>query len=230
MTNRLRNEWKMQHKNNHLFVGYWSYLRRGREAPDQADIQPQVLAGLLPHVFILDVADPGRPLYRLAGTSLCECHRGELKGTNFFEPWEQESRPVLAQAMHRSLWQQQPALISSFAVTATRNSVELETVIAPLNTGTEEAPRFIGMTHIMSDPAPLVSNAMIFQRVTLAKLIHEETLDALANSGFSTPAEVRRAPFAPHVPTLRALPGVKHVRLVVSDQRQRPALASRVPT
>ena len=62
----------MKHKNSHLLVGYWSRLRKGREVPDQTDIDPRAIKRLLSYTFILDYANPARPVYRLAGTALCD--------------------------------------------------------------------------------------------------------------------------------------------------------------
>ena len=62
----------MKHKNSHLLVGYWSRLRAGREIPDQIDIDPRAIKRLLSYTFILDCENPARPIYRLAGTALCE--------------------------------------------------------------------------------------------------------------------------------------------------------------
>ena len=58
----------MKHKNSHLLVGYWSRLRKGRDVPDQTDIDPRAIKRLLSYVFILDCENPARPVYRLAGT------------------------------------------------------------------------------------------------------------------------------------------------------------------
>ena len=73
----------MKHKNSHLLVGYWSRLRSSRAVPDQADIDPRQIKRLLSYTFILDCENPQRPVYRLAGTGLCERFGFELKGTGF---------------------------------------------------------------------------------------------------------------------------------------------------
>src|SRR5450755_2793228 len=85
----------MKHRNSHLLVGYWSRLRRGRAVPDQTDIDPRAIKRMLSYVFILDASDTERPVYRLAGTSLCECFGVELKTINFLSHWESQSRSVL---------------------------------------------------------------------------------------------------------------------------------------
>ena len=33
----------MKHRNSHLLVGYWSRLRKGRDVPDQTDIDPRAI-------------------------------------------------------------------------------------------------------------------------------------------------------------------------------------------
>ena len=81
----------MKHKNSHLLVGYWSRLRKGRDVPDQTDIDPRAIKRLLSYTFILDCENPARPLYRLAGTALCERFGFELKGTGFLAHWESQS-------------------------------------------------------------------------------------------------------------------------------------------
>ena len=88
----------MKHKNSHLLVGYWSRLRKGREVPDQTDIDPRAIKRLLSYTFILDCENPARPVYRLAGTALCERFGFELKGTSFLAHWESQSGLSLALA------------------------------------------------------------------------------------------------------------------------------------
>ena len=78
----------MKHKNSHLLVGYWGRIRKGRDVPDQTDIDPRAIKRMLPYVFILDAEDTSRPIYRLAGTALCERFGFELKGTGFLAHWE----------------------------------------------------------------------------------------------------------------------------------------------
>src|ERR1700743_2702092 len=85
----------MKHKNSHLLVGYWSRLRKGRDVPDQTDIDPRAIKRMLSFVFILDASEPSRPMYRLAGTSLCDRFGMELKGSNFLSHWDAQSRIAL---------------------------------------------------------------------------------------------------------------------------------------
>ncbi|HEY4114669.1 MAG TPA: PAS domain-containing protein [Rhizomicrobium sp.] len=163
----------MKHRNSHLLVGYWDRLRKGREVPDQTDIDPRAIKRILAHVFILESSDPGRPLYRLAGTSHCEQYGGELKGMSFLARWESESRSSLATVLRQALRVRQPVCISSIGATETCGMVELETVLAPVTFGDGAPTRFVGMTLIVGDPAARAGQPITFERLLTSRLVSE---------------------------------------------------------
>jgi hypothetical protein len=201
----------MKHKNSHLLVGYWSRIRRGRALPDQTDVDPRAIKRMLSYVFILDATDFDRPLYRLAGTSLCERYGRELKGTNFLAHWESQSRTALTSLLRQSLRLRQPVCIASIAATVECGMVELETVIAPVTFGPGEPTRFIGMVQIMSDATPLVGRVIAFERLVNSQLVREgEPLTA-----FDAP------PPPPPSETARSHPRAPYLRLIVD--RDKPA-------
>src|ERR1700689_4255209 len=98
----------MKHKNSHLLVGYWSRLRKGRAVPDQTDIDPRAIKRMLSQVFILDVENLHRPIYRLAGTGLCGRFGFDLKGTGFPSHWEPQRSLALAPPLRQALNLKQP--------------------------------------------------------------------------------------------------------------------------
>ncbi len=201
----------MKHKNSHLLVGYWSRLRKGRTMPDQTDVDPRAIKRMLPYVFILDAADLERPLYRLAGTSLCERYGRELKGTNFLAHWESQSRAALSSLLRQALRLKQPVSISSIAATAECGMVELETVLAPISFGPGEPTRFLGLVQIMSDATPLVGRVIAFERLVASQLVREdEPLTA-----FDAP------PPPPPADMARSHPKAPYLRLVIN--RDKPA-------
>jgi len=51
----------MKHRNSHLLMGYWSALRKGRDIPDQADIDPRAIKRFLSYTFIWIVKIPPPP-------------------------------------------------------------------------------------------------------------------------------------------------------------------------
>jgi hypothetical protein len=202
----------MKHKNSHLLVGYWSRLRKGRDVPDQTDIDPRAIKRMLPYVFILDAEDPSRPIYRLAGTALCERFGFELKGTGFLAHWEAQSGIALSSLLRQALKLKQPVSLSSIGASADCGMVELETVLAPITFGANGPTRFLGMIQIMSDPSLLRGRPIAFQRLAASQLVREdEPLSVFDNLPPPPP---------PPPPTmLRSHPKAPHLRLVVSQDR-----------
>jgi hypothetical protein len=197
----------MKHKNSHLLVGYWSRLRQNRDVPDQTEIDPRAIKRLLSHVFILDAAIPGRPIYRLAGTGLCERFGFELKGTSFLANWEGQSGMALGSLLKQSLHLRQPVCLSAIGATADCGMVEMETVLAPISFNGGEANRFVGMTQILSDLTQLGGRPIAFQRLVASQMVRE--------------AEPAAADFGPPPPPplVRNAARGPHLRLVISQDR-----------
>jgi hypothetical protein len=199
----------MKHKNSHLLVGYWSRIRGGSDVPDQTDIDPRAIKRLLPYVFILDAENPARPVYRLAGTSLCERFGFELKGTGFLAHWESQSSAALASLLQQALWLKQPVCLTSIGASAECGMVEVETVLAPIKFGESGPTRFLGMIQILSDVSLLHGRPIAFQRLAASQLIREEE---------PRPAQPTLPP-PPPPPVYRSHPKAPHLRLVVSQDR-----------
>jgi len=198
----------MKHRNSHLLVGYWSRLRKGRDLPDQTDIDPRAIKRMLPFVFILETADPARPVYRLAGTSLCDRFGIELKGTNFLSHWESQSRGALTALLRQALATRQPVCLSSIATTSDCGMVELETILAPVSFGPNQPTRFIGLVQVLSDPAPLAGRPIAYERLVGSQLVREDE-----------PLSTFETPPPPMPPMLPAHPRAPHLRLVVSREK-----------
>lgn len=208
----------MKHKNSHLLVGYWSRLREGGDVPDQTDIDPRDIKRLLPYVFILDAEDPARPIYRLAGTALCERFGFELKGTGFLTHWEARSSSAVVSLLTQSLKTNQPVCLTSIGASADCGMVELETILAPIKFGSRGATRFVGMIQVLSDASQLCGRPIAFQRLAASQLVREgEPRPVIKNSDPPPPPTV-----------LRTHPKAPHLRLVVSQDN--PATASFEPS
>lgn len=210
----------MKHKNSHLLVGYWSLLRAGRDVPDQADIDPRAIKRLLSYTFILDCEIPSRPVYRLAGTALCERFGFELKGTGFLAHWESQSGLSLASLLRQALKTRQPLCLSSIAATADNGMVELETVLTPISLNGEEPKRFFGMVQMLSDPTPLIGRAIAFERLIASHFIQEDEPLPRQDTNFPTP------PPPPPGPMLRSHPKAPYLRLVTSEHPHLSAFGS----
>jgi hypothetical protein len=204
----------MKHKNSHLLVGYWSRLRNGRDVPDQTDIDPRAIKRMLSHVFILDAINPARPIYRLAGTGLCERYGMELKGTGFLANWEGQSGLALNSLLKQALKTCQPVCLSSIGATADCGMVELETILAPISFDGGEPVRFVGLTQVLSDMALLAGRPIAFQRLVASQLVREdEPLAIMTLPPSPPPVQMHRNHGHPRAP---------HLRLVVSQDRPAP--------
>jgi len=199
----------MKHKNSHLLVGYWSRLRAGRDVPDQTDIDPRAIKRLLAYAFILDCENPARPVYRLAGTALCERYGFELKSTGFLAHWESRSSLALASLLRQALKTRQPLCLSSVAATADNGMVELETVLTPVSFNGAEPNRFFGMVQVLSDPAPLLGRAIAYQRLIASQLIQEDDPKAPHDHNLPPPPPPRMI--------LKSHPKAPYLRLVVCE-------------
>jgi hypothetical protein len=202
----------MKHKNSHLLVGYWSRLRGNRNVPDQTDIDPRAIKRMLSHVFILDATNTSRPVYRLAGTGLCERFGFELKGTSFLGHWEGGSATSLGSLFKQAMTLKQPVCLSSIGATADCGMVELETVLAPISFNGDEPSRLLGMTQILSDATPLAGRPIAFQRLIASELVREN--EPLSNVN---PPHPPLPP--PSQQIMRNHPRAPHLKLVVSQDR-----------
>jgi hypothetical protein len=205
----------MKHRNNHFAVGYWSLIRRGRPAPNQADVDPKALKRLLPFVFLLD-ARHSTFVYRLAGTTLCERYGGELRGRNFLEQWDRDSRTRLPALMKMALAESAPLWLSSVGTTEDRKMVEIETVLMPMTFNGEIRERFLGVAQVMTDVTPLLGRSMNFERLVASGLVRE---------GDYAVTEAPPPPAAPPVRRVRRSRTSRgeHLKLVVSQAQPGPA-------
>lgn len=198
----------MKHRNSHLLVGYWSRLRAGRCVPDQADIDPRAVKRLLPYTFILEF-DGTRPVYRLAGTALCERFGFELKGTGFLAHWEAGCSEAMTGLLRQSLKTGQPVCLISVAATTDDRMVELETVLAPIGFDGGAPSRFFGLVQMLSDPTPLLGRVIAYERLIGSKFVSEgESLP---------PYDHTLPPPPPPGMTLKAHPRAPWIRLVVEE-------------
>jgi hypothetical protein len=200
----------MKHRNSHLMVGYWSRLRKGRDVPDQTDVDPRQIKRMLASIFILEAADPARPVYRLAGTTLCDRFGLELKGTNFLSHWEAQSRGALVTSLRQALSGRHPICVSSIASTSECGMAELETILAPVSFGAGGATRFLGITQVLSDPTPLGGKPIAFERLVSCQIIHEDEPLSTYNAA---------PPPMPPLEPIRSHPRAPHLRLVISRDK-----------
>jgi len=212
----------MKHKNSHLLVGYWNRARQGRPVPDQTDIDPRAIKRMLASVFILDGENPSRPVYRLAGTGLCERFGFELRGTGFLAHWDAQSSIALVSLLRQALKMRKPLCLSSIGTGASAGLVELETILAPVSFNGGEPNRFIGMIQVLSDQTLLSDQPIAFQRLAGSQFIRED--EPLSPFGDGPPPPARRLgdrqSRAPHLRLVVSQPKPHTVHFVDEDARK----------
>ena len=196
----------MKHRNSHFAVGYWSRIRHGRATPDQADIDPKALKRLLPFVFLLD-ARGGTFTYRLAGTTLCERYGSELRGRDYFLPWDPESAARLSELLRQSLRARLPLCITSIGAVDHCHMIEIETVLMPITFGADHPERFLGVAQVLTDVTTLAGQAINFERLVTSNLVREEY------TGMVNPPPASPPPPSAH-DGWKSHPRAPHLRLV----------------
>ena len=198
----------VKHRNNHLLVGYWQRLRQSRDVPDQTDIDPRAIKRVLSHVFILDASNPERPVYRLAGTSHCDQYGRELKGTNFLDRWERQSRGAIVSLLRQSLRMKRPLCLSSIGGGSSTGMTELESVLTPVTFIGDAPTRFVGMSQILGETSAAFANPITFERLVGSMLMSEDAAEW---------------PIEPPLPAKKQTLKAPHLRLVVDCERPNPA-------
>jgi hypothetical protein len=198
----------MKHKNAHLLVGHWTRLRKGRAVPDQSDFDPRAIKPMLAHTFVIDASNPAQPLYRLAGTSLCQHFGGELKGTSFLDHWETNSATALTSLLRQGLRLKQPLCLLAIGAVLDAGMFEIETLLVPVAVRGGEPARYIGIMQVLGDTRSLYGRTIEFERLVGSQFIHED----------APVAKSRRMLPSGEITSLRQHPKAPHLRLVVSRE------------
>jgi hypothetical protein len=168
----------VKHKECEALLDYWANLCGGNDVPSHAQIQPRALKEILPMVFLLDASNPAGPVYRLAGTQLCQQFGFGLRGVNFFTTWEVSSAAVASALLQTSQEELVPVGFELVATFGNLRSVDVEIVLAPLRFGDAGVVRFIGAMHI-SNPEPLLySGTVLSQRLVETKIAQPPSVKA----------------------------------------------------
>lgn len=133
----------MRQPTNIALFEYWNALRDGRPAPFRTDIDPARIAQLLDRVFLIEIDDNRRILFRLAGSTLTAQFGGELRGQELLRYFPVRERPVLAALFAELVRKRQVGVLDISAANREAQTIQLEMVLLPLARPTG-VDRFIG--------------------------------------------------------------------------------------
>ena len=123
---------------------YWDRLRRGRAAPERAQIDPAQIRGILADTFLLEV-DPGRTFpIRLAGARTGALFLRELKGDRFTQLWSEQDRDSVNQLLACVIDEPAPAIAGVTAAPLGRAPLDLELLLLPLRHHGKTHSRILG--------------------------------------------------------------------------------------
>jgi hypothetical protein len=122
----------MKHPSNRQFFAYWDEKRGDSRAPDRSDFKPDAVRELLGDSFVLACDEANRYPFRVAGTRLSALLGRDLKGQNFPELFEAQSRRDIEDIVAAVTEDMLPAVAGITAASA-EGVMHLELMLLPFN-------------------------------------------------------------------------------------------------
>lgn len=185
----------MKHRSSQILLAYWNEVRAGRLAPRRLEIEPSRIAGILSETFMLERVDAHTYRYRLAGTRLCELFGSELRGTNFLAVLSHRDRLDIERLAATICDKGAAAVLTLEGSADSRQRLELEVVLLPLQHSGTSITRIIGVMSAATTPHWLGSERLRDVRLLRHELIWPDgrPYALIERSG-------RQAPFAAAAP------------------------------
>lgn len=163
----------MKHAVSRELFAYWNQLRKGRAAPERADIDPAAIRGALSDTFIVGATHVGsQPVFpvRLAGTRLNALFLTELKGRNLVDQWEPSDRTSVERLLQVVLDEATPLVAGLRGSAGSQRPVDLEMILLPLRHHGRTHARILGAIAPLAMPSWL--GLMAVDRLSLVSLRH----------------------------------------------------------
>lgn len=172
----------MRHAQSQALHAYWRTRRQGGSAPLRADIDPQDIAGLLGHIFMLERMDPAHHVFRLAGTELCGLYQREFREQNFLSLWRGHDVNHVQALLESALATVCPASVIAHASTIDALRVPVEISFLPLRGRAGIVDRVLGLFQPL-EPTDHLQNRPIV-RTGLAEIYTPDTPNELFSNIF----------------------------------------------
>ena len=135
---------------------YWAGKCGGRKMPSRSDIDPTEIPGLLPHVFIAEVHQPGRFRFRLVGTAICERWGENYSGKWLDELSLGEERDAVLQQYAHALQSAAPSYDSAEFTSEFGRYLNYRRLLLPLSCDGETPTMLLGAQKAMGVDGYLV--------------------------------------------------------------------------
>ena len=103
---------QLLHPGSRILFRHWETLRAERACPNRDEIQLRTLSKLMPNLAIIEPgSEPNTPIFKLAGTAVCELFQRLLTGQQVAEGFDRFERRVIGETLSLSFDRLQPCLI-----------------------------------------------------------------------------------------------------------------------
>ncbi len=162
----------MKHPSARALYAYWDRLRKGRAAPERAEIDPADIGRLLGDIFLLENSESPRQAVRLAGTRLCALIGHEMRGRSFGAFFAADDRATLFGLLEGVADGQLPAVASLIGETDDDRTVELEMLLLPLRHRGRTHARMLGSIVPLDVPYWTGTAPLARLRIRTLRMIH----------------------------------------------------------
>jgi hypothetical protein len=103
---------QLLHPGSRILFRHWETVRAERPCPDRTDISLRAISKLMPFLAIVETGQTdATPIFKLAGTAVCELFQRPLTGAEVGSALERFERRVVNETLQMSLQRLQPSLI-----------------------------------------------------------------------------------------------------------------------
>ena len=142
----------MQQPTSRQLYAYWDHVRNGRVAPRRFEIEPSMIAAVLPETFIVEGTGALGYRFRLAGTQICEQFGRELRGADLLSLWEDADRDAVASLLRNVVADGVVGYGCFRAYSCTNRQASFEFVLLPLIHTGDTINRVLGAITAIEPP------------------------------------------------------------------------------
>ncbi len=147
-------------RTNQVLYGYWNDVRGERIAPRRFDVEPSQIGAVLSETFILECAEGTPPIFRLAGTKICENFGHEFRGDGFLDLFQASDRAAIDGHLADVREQGAVLVLQAAAELDDKRRVAFEIIVMPLvHTGTSIS-RMLGAVVAVDAPSWLATERL----------------------------------------------------------------------
>jgi hypothetical protein len=162
----------MKHPSARALHAYWDRLRKGRAAPERAELEPAEIGRLLGDIFLLEHNENPRHAVRLAGTRVCALIGHEMRGRGFGAFFAAEDRATLFGLLEAVADGQIPAVASVIGETDDGRTIDLEMLLLPLRHRGRTHERMLGAIMPLDVPYWTGTASLARLRINTLRMIY----------------------------------------------------------